>query len=109
MTYKEVTNMIQSMGLPCAYYEFPQNTGIAPPFICFYYPESDDFYADNGNYVGITRLKVELYTDEKDFGLEKTVETVLKQHGFSYQKTETPIPSEKMWMELYEMEVLINE
>ena len=109
MTYREVSNMIASIGLPNAYYEFPNGTEQAPPFICFYFPESDDMYADNQNYAGIRRLYVELYTDEKDFSLETTVENVLTANGLSFQKSDDYIKSERMWQTLYEMEVIINE
>lgn len=37
------------------------------------------------------------------------METVLKEHGFFYEKTEAYLESEKMYEVLYEMEVLINE
>ena len=108
MTYKEVADMIASAGLPYAYYEFPDDTPQTPPFICFYFPDSDDFYADNQNYVGIRRLYVELYTNEKDFDLESTVEGVLTANGLTFRKSDDYINSEKMWQTLYEMEVIID-
>ena len=49
MTYKEVSDMVATIGLSYAYYEFSDGTEQEPPFIVFYYPESDDFYADNKN------------------------------------------------------------
>lgn len=108
MTYKEIADMIAEIGLPNAYYEFPDNTEQNPPFVCFYFPESDDFFADNQNYVGIRRLFVELYADNKDFTLESTVESVLSSHGFTFRKSEEYITSERMLQTLYEMEVIIN-
>ena len=108
MTYKEVTDMIASAGLPYAYYEFPNDTPQTPPFIFFYFPDSDDFYADNQNYVGIRRLYVELYTNEKDFDLESTVEGVLTANGLTFRKSDDYIDSERMWQTLYEMEVILS-
>lgn len=108
MTYKEVADIIASAGLPYAYYEFPDDTPQTPPFICFYFPDSDDFFADNQNYVGIRRLYVELYTNEKDFDLESTVEGVLTANGLTFRKSDDYINSEKMWQTLYEMEVIID-
>lgn len=108
MTYKEIAEMIAEIGLPYAYYEFPDNTEQNPPFVCFYFPESDDFYADNQNYVGIQRLFVELYADNKDFTLESTVEGVLRSRGLTFRKSESYITSERMLQTLYEMEVIIN-
>ena len=109
MTFKEVSDMVKSIGLPYAYYEFPDGTDQAPPFVCFFFPESDDFFADNQNYVGIRRLYVELYTDNKDVQQEITVESVLISNNLTYRKVEEYIDSEKMWQITYEMEVIINE
>lgn len=108
MTHKEISDIIKSIGLPTAYYEFPDDTDQEPPFICFYYPESDDLYADNINYAGIRRLYVELYTDEKDFEREATVETVLNSNGFSFRKSELYIESERMWQITYQTEVVLS-
>ena len=109
MTLKEVSDMISTIGLPYAYYQFPDGTEQEPPFVVFYYPESDDFYADNKNYVDKRRLYVELYTDNKDFEKEATVESVLSSNGLSYRKVETYINSERMFQITYETEVIINE
>lgn len=109
MTTQEVAKMVADIGLPYAYYEFPDGTQQEPPFICFYFPDNDDFYADNSNYVGIKRLYIELYTNEKDFELESTVETALKEAGLTYYRNETHIKTERMWQILYESEVIINE
>ena len=108
MTYKDIADMIAECNLPYAYYEFPDGTEQTPPFICFWFPESDDFFADNQNYVGIRRLYVELYTNEKDFSLESTVEGVLTANGLTFRKSDDYIDSERMWQTLYEMEVILS-
>lgn len=109
MTYSEVNGIVAEMGFPYAYYQFNRKTAKAPPFICFYYPGSDDFIADDANYVGIRQTIVELYTKEKDFTAEKTVEDTLKKYELPYRKTETYIDTEKMYMVAYYTEVIINE
>lgn len=109
MTRKAISDMVKSIGLPYAYYEFPDDTQQEPPFVCFFLPESDDLFADNQNYVGISRLYVELYTDEKDFAQEAAVEGVLASNNLTYRKVEEYIGSEKMWQITYEMEVIIDE
>ena len=108
MTLQEVNNMVESIGLPYAYFQFPEGTGQAPPFICFFYTNSDDLFADNSNYQDIRRLNIELYTSTKDFTLEKTIEDTLKLNGFSYYREENFIETEKIWQIAYEMEVLIS-
>jgi hypothetical protein len=110
MTYEDVASMIESIGLPFAYYEFKEdvNNPIAPPFICFLYPESDDLMADNINYQQIRPLSIELYTDNKDFALEATVEATLNQHGLPFTRSETYISDEKMYMVTYDTAIVVT-
>ena len=108
MTYKEITTMVASAGLPYAYYQFPEGTSQNPPFICFFYTNSDDVYADDTNYQSIRVLNVELYTSEKDFEQEAALEKILNDNGLTYYKEENYIDSESMWQIAYEMEVIIN-
>lgn len=109
MTYRQVAEMVSSIGVPYAYYRFPNNTGIAPPFVCFYFDSSNDFAADNTNYQRIRPLSIELYTDNKDFTLEQTVENVLNQNGLVYSREETYLDSEKMYMVTFMTEIIITE
>ena len=109
MTYKEIAAMIESIDLPYAYYQFPEGTGQEPPFVVFFYSNIDDLYADESNYQRIVTLNIELYTREKDFEKEATVEGILQNSGLSYYKEENYIDSEKMYQIAYEMEVIITE
>lgn len=107
MTYEEIAQMIESIGLPYAYYQFPDDTQQAPPFICFLY-DYDDIYADDSNYVKRVVLTIELYTDTKDIPLESAVEAVLDENEMTWSKESTFIDSERMWQTSYSMEVFIN-
>lgn len=107
MTYEEIAQMIESIGLPYAYYQFPDDTQQAPPFICFLY-DYDDIYADDSNYVKRVVLTVELYTDTKNIPLESAVEAVLDENEMTWSKESTYIDSERMWQTSYSMEVFIN-
>ena len=107
MTYEEIAQMIESIGLPYAYYQFPDDTQQAPPFICFLY-DYDDFYADDSNYVKRVVLTVELYTDTKNIPLESAVEAVFDENELPWSKAATYIDSERMWQTSYSMEVCIN-
>ena len=109
MTYRQVAEMVSSIGVPYAYYQFPNNTGIAPPFVCFCFDSSNDFAADNVNYQRIRPLTIELYTDNKDFTLEQTVENILNQNGLVYSREETFLDSEKMYMVTFQTNIIITE
>ena len=109
MTYQQVAAMVRSIGVPYAYYQFPDGTGQACPFICFFFSDSNDLAADDTNYQKIRTLNIELYTDNKDFALEGTVETVLNSNGLVYDRTEEYLDSERMFMVVYTTDILITE
>lgn len=109
MTYKEVNTMIASIGIPYAYNEFADGTGIAPPFICFLYGDnSDDLIADNFNYQAIRPLSIELYTDNKDFELEATLESALITNKLPFIRQETYLESERMFMVIYDTQIVVT-
>lgn len=109
MTRQEIAAMVAEIGIPTAYYQFPEGTEQATPFACFFYAYSSDMAADNANYQSIDRLILELYSDEKDFALEAAVESVLRSHGMVWDKSEEHIDTEHMLEVVYEMDVVITE
>lgn len=109
MTYRQVNNIIQDIGIPYAYYQFPEGTEQACPFICFFFSGSNDLLADDTNYQKIRELIVELYTDNKDFAMEQTVESALNAAGLVYSRDETYLDSEHMNMVTYTTEIIITE
>lgn len=108
MTTQEVSQMINSIGVPYAYYQFTEDTAKPPPFICFYFTDSSDFLADDTNYIKIRPLIIELYTENKDFDLEAQVEDALTAHDLIYTKEETVIDSERMYMVIFNTEVVLT-
>lgn len=109
MTFKDIKNLIESFGLPYAYYQFPKGTEQKLPFICFYYTGSEDLGADDINYAPIRDLVIELYTSVKDFELETQIEDALIAAELYYAKEETHIDSEQMYEVLYSMAVVITK
>lgn len=108
-TREEIYAMVNSIGLPCAYYEFQQATPQVPPFVVWFFATNNDVMADNENYVDKEILSIELYTKIRDFEQEKAVEAVLRANGFSYGKEPNYIDSEQIWQIAYESEVIIDE
>ena len=108
MTTQEVAAMVAEIGVPYAYYQFPDNTEQATPFVCFFFFRDNDFLADDSNYRKIEHLIIEVYTDNKDFELEQTVESVLASHGMVWTRDEEWIGSERMLEVVYEMDVFIE-
>ena len=103
MTILEVTSMVKSIGLPCAYYQFPNNTEQELPVICYYFPEDRDLYADDKMYFRAGELVLELYSKTKRFDLEEKIEAALEAQGLAYTRDEKNYPEEKLIVEVYRM------
>ena len=105
MRIEELAAMLQEMDIPFAYDHFAEGESPEPPFICYLLPGSDNFAADGRVYFRINEVRIELYSDSKDMGLESKVEAVLDSHGIFYNKSEVWIQSEKLYEILYSFEV----
>jgi len=105
MTKEQVVSMIRSMGIPFAYDHFAEGESPDPPFLVHLYPGSDNFAADGIVYYKRDKLHIELYTDKKDDDLEDRIESIINRNGLYYNKSETWIPSEKLYEVLYQTEV----
>ena len=114
MTPQDVYAMLTGIDndIPVAYYRFLDTTtqpAPAPPFICYLYPGSNDFYADNANFQHISTLAIELYTDFKDFTLEERVEAVLAAQELAWTKEETYLDDQRLHMTTWTTEVVITQ
>lgn len=106
MTYREIAQMIENIGLPFTYYSFPNDIAPEPPYIVFNYPDRDDFAADNKNYVKVETLTIELYTATKDFQTEAMVESALTESGLFYTKEQAYIRNEHLYLLTYVCDVI---
>lgn len=97
--------MMEEMGIPYAYDHFAEGESPDPPFICFLYPDNEEFGADNICFFSSRNLGIELYTDKKDPALEDRVEEILTAHELFFHKSEVWIESEKLYEVLYELTV----
>lgn len=106
MTWKEinklVTDIADALKIPSAYYVF--KTPQEPPYLV-YMIERNDFFADDENYQKVARVIIELYTDNKEPGMESVVESMLP---FPYVYDSSYIDSEKMYQTTYESEVTLD-
>lgn len=105
MTKELIEEILNEVGLPYRYHHFEVEEAVEPPFICWIVPDSENFAADGKVYFKTDNVNIELYTDCKDFELEKRIEDVLEQKEVFWEKTEKYIESEKMYEVLYELSV----
>lgn len=109
MTYQQIANMITSIGVPASYYQFADNTGQEPPFICYYFDSSSGFAADDQIFAEDAELIIELYTENKNFALEQTIKDILNAAGLPWGRTEAWIDTERMFQITFTTSVMIEE
>ena len=90
MLIAEINTMLGQTGLPKTYYSWPEDDPAHPvpplPYIVWYFPNTDNFAADDRVYSHIEALNIELYTRTKDFETEAAVEAVLAAHGIVWNR-----------------------
>lgn len=111
MKYTEVKSMLSAiqseLGIPFTYYAFKEP---APklPYITFDYPSSRNIPASDTVYQRVDDLVITLYTKNKDFELEESVESFFKSYKLVWDKTEDYVESEDMFVMTYETEIYVN-
>lgn len=108
MLLSELTALLDEIKLPYTYRAFPEKKSPKLPFICYLLDSASPEAGDNQNYVTITELSIELYTEQKDFAIEQLIENTLTAHEIPFSKDETWLEDERMQMVIYTTEVLIN-
>lgn len=108
MTTQEVATMVASIGLPYAYYEFPDNTALEPPFVCFLFAGNNDMKADNINYTDQRTLVIELYAAQKDYNYESIIRSVLNSYELPFSQASDFLTGEHLYITTYTTEVIID-
>ena len=68
-------------------------------------PESDNVAADGKVYQKVNKLYIELYVNSKSPRIEAQLEELMDAHGLFYNRQEYYIEKDKMFEELYTLEV----
>ena len=109
MTAHEVKEMMEELSIPTSYFKFDEGRTVQPPFAVWYFGESNDVYADDRNYVPISSLVIELYTDEIDLEIQQEIQNLLTEHELPYIRTEPNYIEEELLYEVdFETEVQID-
>lgn len=105
MNKNEVCEMLYKLEIPFVYSHFKEGGAPRLPFLIYYYDGENTFKADGKLYYSVKNLIIEMYTEKKDFKLEKKIEDLLQTYSLIYTKDEVWIPSEEMYETIYKMEV----
>lgn len=108
MTQIKLYELLVTTGIPVEYLEFvnePENPVPNPPFIVYFFIDSDNFGADNKVYKRISNYAVELYTEKKDITNEVIIENLFDDNDIFWDKSETYIHSEGMYEVRYVIQI----
>lgn len=110
MTLSDIATMLTETQLDFCYYSYPIGSAPSLPYLVYFFPGSDDFIADNQNYVDVRRLTIELYMElmDIDFTKAKAVEDVLKAHNLVYTVSNDVITSDQLYRVTFESEVILS-
>lgn len=111
MTISEIANIIASIGLQYAYHHFPREQAqtLEPPYIVYSFYGADDLYADNINFQRIPELRIDLYSDQKEFEIEDRIEQCFADNQMTYDKTDTYLESELLYCTSYSMDIVLTK
>ena len=97
MQFNEFGAALKSaLGIPVAYYQFPEGDAPGTPFAIYYVEDNDDVFGDDENFQEVINVTIELYTDKKDLQLERVAKSFLRSQEIAYAKSDQPIESEGM-------------
>lgn len=104
MNLQELANHLKSIGVEVAYSHFDKPTPL--PYIVYSFTNTNDLIADNINFVEISNIDIELYSDKKDLALERLLQDKLKELELPHRKYEAYIDKERMYQVVYEIQIL---
>lgn len=103
MTYAELLEVLRPTGIPWAYHHW--ETKQEPPYGIYLDDEDDPFFADGSTYVYASAMRLEVYSLERDRGLDRKVRDALDAAGIAYYLHYTWIESEGLYESIFEIEV----
>jgi len=109
VTQKELHALLQAIGYPVAFYAFESPPPL--PYLVYLDPTSDDFVADNTNYLDLTNWQVELYTaismsTGDRLAAELKIEKAFKESQIPYKRLRERLNEEKMYQTLYTIQTI---
>lgn len=92
-------------GLELTYHHWKPGQVPKLPYLVYYSTGSDDFKADNLNYIKFKEINIEFYSNKKDESSENKLTTFFDSQRIAYESYESYIEDEKMYEVLYEITI----
>lgn len=105
-TLDELVALLKSFGLPFSNGSFLDDERPVPPYIEIEAGYSEAVFADNMTHIRWMPYDCALYCAERDYELERRIESALDAAEFAYMKTVTAIDGEGVIETAYEINVI---
>lgn len=105
MKVEDVKAMLNTTGIPWAYHHYPEKKVPRFPFGVWLDVDTDNYGADNKVYCEVHGIRLELYSKDRDWATEKSIEDVLNDYGLFWNKESDYLNDEKCYITVYYLEV----
>ena len=106
ITLTDAIHAIKSTGTPVVAVRWPKGTDQAPPYVCWLLDSTANVYGDDRVTTVIGRYDFELYADQRDLALERSIEAALDAAGIAWAKSGAYVESEDLVETIYSTELI---
>lgn len=99
LTAKKIYEQLKTLKLPVAYGRFEEKTPL--PHLIYMGEGQETFSADNTYYAKGNNYRIEYYFAHKDETIEESIEALLLENGWQYDKSEDIYISSEDVFEIY--------
>ena len=106
ITLTDAIHAIKSTETPVVAVRWPRGTAQAPPYVCWLLDSTSNAYGDNSVLTVIGRYDFELYCDQRDLALERSIEAAFDAAGIAWAKSGAYVESEDLVETIYSTELI---
>ena len=105
-TLTDAVHAVKSTGTPVVAVRWPKGTTQATPYVCWVLDSTRNAYGDDRVTTVIGRYDLELYTDQRDLTLERSIEAAFDSAGIAWAKSGAYIEAEDLVETIYSMDLI---
>lgn len=105
-TLTDAVHAVKSTGTPVVAVRWPKGTTQATPYVCWVLDSTRNSYGDDSVRLVIGGYDFELYTDQRDLALERSIEVALDAAGIAWSKSGAYVESEDLVETIYSMDLI---
>ena len=106
ITLTDAVHAIQSTGTPVVSVRWPKGTTKTPPYVCWLLGPTDNAYGDNKVLTVIGRYDFELYADQRNLALERSIEAAFDAAGIAWAKSGAYVEAEDLVETIYSTDLI---